>query len=219
MSPMALMSRPRKLALASLAICLGLLAFGGFWQPHDPAAVDLAIRDAPMSLAHPLGTDDLGRDMLSRLMAGGWRTATVLVIVAAIGFVGGTLVGTVAALAGGWVEIVILRLAELPIVLPTLVVAMTGAALFGLTPATAGIALGLAALGPYTLMAHSLASRTLGLPYMQATQALGLPAPRRLLHHILPNILPVLLTQLGSTAGQSIVACSSIACSSSSIQP
>jgi peptide/nickel transport system permease protein len=201
----------RRLALASLAVFVGAMALGCLWQPYDPAAVDLPVRHAPISAAHPLGTDHLGRDLLSRLMVGGARTLMVLLAVTAIGSFGGTLIGTAAALAGSWVEIVVLRLAELPIVLPTLVVALAASAVFGLTPLTAGIALGLAGLGPYALMAHSLACGILAQPYMEAARGLGLPLPRQLLHHLLPNMLPVLLTQLGGNCGQSIVAYASLA--------
>lgn len=194
-----------------LAIAFTLLMLGGFWQPHDPDAVDLALRHATPSFAHPLGTDHLGRDLASRLMAGGWRTALVVLSVGAIGFLGGALLGTSAALLGGWCETAILRAAEMFIVVPTLIVALTAAALFGLSPLSAGLALGLAGLGPYALLTHSLTCRTLGLPFVQAAEALGVGRARMMTRHVLPTTLPLIFSYVGSQAGLSVVAYASLA--------
>src|SRR5690606_28634463 len=160
---------------------------GGLWQPYDPDAVDLLARHAPPSLAHPLGTDHLGRDLASRMLVAGWRTALVVIAVGTIGFVGGSLIGTVAAILGGWRERLMLRAAELFIVVPTLIWALTAAAIFGLSPLTAGIALGIAGVGPYALLTNSLTRRTLGLPYVHAATALGVGTPRLMARHVLPN--------------------------------
>ena len=188
-----------------------LLLISGLWQPQDPDAVDMLLRHAPPSLAHPLGTDNLGRDLASRMMIAGWRTALVVLAVGAIGFAGGSLIGTLAAIVGGWQEQVILRSAETFIVVPTLIWALTAAALFGLSPLTAGIALGLAGVGPYALLSNSLTRRVLGRPFVQAARALGV-APRRLmLRHVLPNTLPLIFVYVGSQAGQSVVAYASLA--------
>lgn len=188
-----------------------VLALGGLWQPYDPDAIDLLARHAPMSLAHPLGTDNLGRDLLSRIMVGGWRTACVILSVGAIGFAGGALLGTTAAVLGGWREALLLRFAELFIVVPTLIVALVAAALFGLSPLTAGMALGLAGVGPHALLAHSLTVRTLGHPYVHAARALGATTPMLVARHILPNTLPLTFAYVGSQAGMSVVAYASLA--------
>ncbi|MFN8928350.1 MAG: hypothetical protein ACK5WM_22670, partial [Rhodospirillales bacterium] len=117
--------------LPSALLILALLA-ASLWQPFPPDAIDLDRAFLGPGATHWLGTDDLGRDVLSRLMAGGARTATVLLVVtAATALVGGT-VGLTAALAGGSVERVLLRLADLSVVLPQMVVALALTALFGL---------------------------------------------------------------------------------------
>lgn len=205
------MMASRPLFLSTVVFWLALMAIAGVWQPHDPSAVDLGLRHAPISWQHPLGTDHLGRDVISRLMAGSWRTLLVLVIVTLIGFTIGTVSGTAAALVGGMTEMIVLRLAELPIVVPTLVVAMAAASLFGLSPVTAGLALGLAGLGPYALMAHTLTRRTMALPFMQAADAIGASLPRRLIHHVLPAIMPLLLTQAAGNAGAAVIAFAALA--------
>lgn len=198
---------PAILAVAFMAV----IVVGGFWQPHDPDAVDMLARHAGASLLHPLGTDNIGRDLASRMLVAGWRTAMVVLAVGALGFVGGSVLGTLAAILGGWREQAMLRVAEMFIVVPTLVWALTTAAIFGLSPMTAGVSLGLAGVGPYALMANSLTKRTLGLDYVQAARALGVATPRLMLKHVLPNTLPLMFAHVGSQAGQSVVNYASLA--------
>ncbi len=193
------------------ALLAAMLLAGGLWQPHDPDAIDLLARNAAPSLGHPLGTDHLGRDMLARMMVAGWRSGMVIVVVVAIGFIGGTLLGTIAAVMGGWRETIIVKAAETFIVVPTLVVALAAAAVFGLSPLTAGIALGLAGLGPYTLLSNSLTRRMLGQPFVQSARAMGAGTLALTLRHVLPNTTPVLLAYVGSQAGQAIVAYAALA--------
>lgn len=202
--------RLRALHLTAALLAAGIVA-GGLWQPHDPDAIDMLARHAAPSLAHPLGTDHLGRDLASRMLVAGWRTALVVLAVGTIGFAGGALLGTTAAVLGGWREQAILRGVEMFIVVPTLIWALTAAAIFGLSPLTAGIALGLAGIGPYALMANSLTHRTLGLAYVHAARSLGAKRTQLMARHILPNTLPVLLTHVGSQAGQSVVAYAALA--------
>lgn len=199
-------------ARATLCLLLAcLLLAGGLWQPHDPHGIDLLARHAPPSFLHPLGTDHLGRDMLSRMMVAGWRSGLVVIVVGAIGFIGGTLIGTVAALMGGWREAAIVKAAETFIVVPTLIVALAVAAIFGLSPLTAGIALGLAGLGPYTLLSNSLTRRMMGQPFVLSARAMGAGTASLTLRHILPNTMPVLFAYVGSQAGQAIVAYAALA--------
>lgn len=189
--------------------CLVILA--GVWQPHDPDAVDILSRHSGMTLDHPLGTDHLGRDLLSRIMAGGRRTALVVFMVATIGFGAGMLFGMTAAMVGGWREEVILRCCEFFIMVPTLIVALTASAVFGLSPLSGGIALGLAGIGPHALLAHSLARRTLVQPFILAAHSLGIPTLRIAFRHVLPNIIPNMLAYVGNQAGLAVIAYASLA--------
>lgn len=194
-----------------LAALAALMLLGGFWQPHDPDAVDILSRYSGMTAAHPLGTDHLGRDLLSRIMAGGWRTGCVVLSVGFIGFTAGSLLGTAAAVLGGWREAVILRCCEFFIMVPTLIVALTAAAVFGLSPLSAGLALGLAGIGPHALLAHSLSTRVLGQPFILAAQSLGVSSSRMITRHLLPNTLPLMFAYVGNQAGMAIVAYASLA--------
>jgi peptide/nickel transport system permease protein len=195
----------RHLVPALLAVFAAVLVAGAFWQPHDPDAVNVLARHQGPSLEHLLGTDNIGRDVASRMMVAGWRTAMVVIAVGTIGFLGGSLLGMVAAVVGGTLEHAILRFCELFIVVPTLIWALTAAAIFGLSPLSVGIAMGLAGVGPYSLMANSLTRRTLAMPYVQAARALGVGTPRLVWRHVLPGTLPIMFTHVGSNAGQSVV--------------
>lgn len=194
-----------------LAALAAFLVLGGFWQPHDPDAVDILARHAGMTASHLLGTDHLGRDLLSRILAGGWRTACVIFSVGFIGFTAGTLLGTAAAVLGNWRETLILRCCEFFIMVPTLIVALTAAAVFGLSPLSAGLALGLAGIGPHALLAHSLSKRVLGQPFILAAQSLGVSSSRMITRHLLPNTLPLIFAYAGNQAGLAAVAYASLA--------
>lgn len=194
-----------------LAALAAFLILGGVWQPHDPDAVDILARHSGMTASHVFGTDHLGRDLLSRIMAGGWRTACVILSVGFIGFTAGTLLGTAAAVLGTWRETLILRSCEFFIVVPTLVVALTAAAIFGLSPLSAGLALGLAGIGPHALLAHSLSKRVLGQPFILAAQSLGVSSFGMIFRHLLPNTLPLMLAYVGNQAGLAVVAYASLA--------
>lgn len=194
-----------------LGIVVTFMILGGIWQPHDPDAVNILARHSGMTATYVLGTDHLGRDLLSRILVGGWRTGWVIVSVGSIGFTLGALLGSVAAVVGGWREIVILRGCEFFILVPTLIVALTAAAIFGLSPGSVGLALGLAGVGPHALLAHSLSKRILSQPFILAARSLGVSSTSMVSRHLLPNTLPAMFAYVGNQAGLAVVAYASLA--------
>ncbi len=189
----------------TLLLAGAVLALAGLWQPHDPFTVDIAAAQLGPSWTHPLGTDHLGRDMLSRLMHGAGNTLVVLATVGAVSFALGMVAGVGAAVLGGMAETLLLRAAEFLVVMPSLVVALAVTALWGLNPVTAGIALGLAGAGPYALVAHGLAKRLLAMPFVKATEALGAGPVRIAFVHVLPNAAAAMRAYLASDAGRNVV--------------
>lgn len=181
------------------------------WQPYAPDAIDVFNRHAAPSLANWLGTDHLGRDVASRLMAGMGRTFLALGIVASMCVGLGLAVGLAAASATGLARAGLLRLAEFASVVPSLIVAVAIVALFGFDSVTAGIALGLGAWGPYALLADGLARRALAEPYVQAARALGAGRGRVLVRHVLPAILDTHLAYLGAKLGRVVIAYAALA--------
>jgi len=198
-------------ALFFFLLISGLFILGGFWQPHDINIVNISLRHTPSTITHWLGTDHLGRDMLSLIMAAGWRTYCVILLVAGIGFSVGTLLGASAALAPKPIEAAILRCCEFFIMVPTLIVALTIAAIFGLSPLTAGVALGVSAIGPHALFAHSIAKRVLVQPFILAAHSLGADKVSIILRHLLPNIIPSIFVHTANQAGFAVVSYASLA--------
>lgn len=192
-------------------VVAAVFALAGLWQPHDIDAIDLANRHAGPGWTHLLGTDHLGRDMLSRLMVGAWNTGLVLLVVTAVSFTLGTVVGTAAALAGGLAGATLLRLADFVIIVPQLVLALFLTALFGLSPLTAGLALGLGGWGSYAILAHGLARRIRAQPYYTAAVALGSRPAATAARHLVPNIMDTVLTYMASDAGRHVVSYSALA--------
>jgi len=188
-----------------------LFVLSGFWQPHDIDVVNIAARHAPPTTTHWLGTDHLGRDLLSLIMAAGWRTYCVILLVAAIGFTVGTLLGAIAALAPKPLDVIILRSCEFFIMVPTLIVALTIAATFGLSPLTAGVALGVSAIGPHALFAHSMTKRVLVQPFILAAHSLGTGKTSIIIRHLLPNIIPSIFVHTANQAGFAVVSYASLA--------
>ncbi|MGQ0662961.1 MAG: ABC transporter permease [Pseudomonadota bacterium] len=201
----------RRLPPSVLAVICLAIVLAAVWQPHDPDAVDLLLRHAGPSLIHPLGTDHLGRDVLSRLMVGAGHTATVLVVVTVVSALTGTLIGVIAALSGRLVEGALVRAAEFVIVMPQLVLALTLTTLVGLTPVTAGVALGVAGWGSYAMLAHHLTTRVLAQDYMRAAEALGAGTWGKLRRHVLPSIRDTVSTYLGSDAGRNVLSYAALA--------
>jgi len=201
-------ARDRALRAAGLAAVATLAAV---WQPYAPDAIDLLARHAPPSLAHPLGTDHLGRDLLGRIWAGLPRTAGAVAIVAAMCLVLGLGVGLAASAARGAARAALLRTAEFATALPALVVAIAVVAVFGLDVVTAGLALGLCAWGPHALLAFGLSERCRAEIYVGAATALGGDAVHVVRRHVLPAVLGAQLGYLGAKLGRFAIAYASLA--------
>ena len=187
------------LLVAALAALV--LAGSGLLVPHDIHAVDIAHRLAPPSASHPLGTDHLGRDVLARLRTGGVNLAIAASIAAAVALGAGGTLGLVAALAGGWPRAAIRRLADIVQILPHIVVAALVAAVFGLTPAVAGLALGVIGAGTYALLIERVADGALRAPHVLAARAVGATRFFVARRHVLPRIGPAIGAYAGADLG------------------
>ncbi|MBL6079400.1 ABC transporter permease [Belnapia sp. T18] len=193
-----------RLALGlALLVLLGLGAAGAGWMQSwlgaDPFAPDLLARYGEASAAHPLGTDELGRDLLLRLLHGA-RVSLSVGLAVAIGATGlGTAVGLLAAWCGGWADAVLMRLADGLLALPALpllvVLAAVDTGRFGLPRGEATsdilrIVLILVAFGwvGTARLARAAALTQLSLDYVAAARVSGASEARVLVRHVLPNI-------------------------------
>ncbi|MBK1657675.1 ABC transporter permease [Paracraurococcus ruber] len=216
---------------------LGLLALGALlaplaqgWLGHDPFAPDLFNRFAPPSAAHPLGTDELGRDILLRLLFGARVSLAVAAAVALGATLLGTTVGLLAAWRGGWADAVLMRLADGLLALPALpllvVLAAVDTGRFGLPRGEAlsdilRIAVILVAFGWVTVarLSRAAALTQLSLDYVAAARVAGASEARVLWRHVLPNIAgPIAVATALSVAG-AILAESTLSFLGLGIQP
>ena len=169
--------------LVALAVLLLVAAF----LPVDALTTNLADRFAGPSLAHPLGTDNLGRDVLARLVAGTrlsvWFTLLAVLICAVVG----TLLGLLAGYAGGAVGQLLQRVLDVLVAVPTVIVGLVVAAVREPGPATLLIAVLLTGWTPFARLAYQLTVRERAREYVEGAVALGAGPGRITLVHILPN--------------------------------
>lgn len=197
-----LLAQPAALAgLAWLAVAAAGAALAPILAPDGPLATDGARTLLPPGPGGVLGTDLLGRDMLTRLLWGGrWTLGIGLMgILVAVGL--GLPVGLAAGLLGGRVDDLLMRLVDALLAFPTLLLAMAAVALLGRGLESVAVAVGLAAAPAYARVARAAALEVRTQPYVEAARAIGCSRWRVSTRHILPNaaapLLAFALTQLG----------------------
>jgi ABC-type dipeptide/oligopeptide/nickel transport system permease subunit len=169
-----------------LAPYLGLI-------PYDE--IHLSERLLPPSPSHWLGTDELGRDVLSRLLFGGRVSFLVSLIVVSISLVIGVALGSISGWAGGWIDEVIMRFADVLLAFPGILLAIGIMAVLG--PSLTNVVIALVFLGwvIYARLARALTLKLRELDFVQASKSIGASSFRILLRHIFPNMIPTLLVQ------------------------
>lgn len=181
------------LAIVALVGAVAVLSF--VWTPYDVAALDIAHRFAPATLAHPLGTDQLGRDLLSMLMAGARPSLGVALLAVAIGLGAGVPLGLVAAARPGWIDEAIARAADILFAFPALVLALLIVAVAGPGAAHAGIAIGLFNIPVFARLTRAAARSIWARDFILAARLAGKGRARISIEHVLPNIAGALLIQ------------------------
>ncbi len=152
-----------------------------------------------------LGTDNLGRDILSLIVVGAVRTLEVMVIATAISFFFGIFLGLLAGYFEGKTEIIINSVVDLLMIVPTFVCALIVTSIFGITPITAGVSIGVFGIGNYMNQSLNLTKREKQKEYIQASTLLGVSWYRILYGRILRNIIFELYVNLGNTASSVIL--------------
>jgi peptide/nickel transport system permease protein len=205
------------LALVLLTALLG--AAGPLLPGPDPAAQDLLQTLAAPSWAHPLGTDDLGRDVLARLLHGAPRSLGLAVVCVAFASIGGGLIGLISAYAGGWTDTVLMRLADLMLAFPGILLALLLAGFMGggIIPMLIGIKV---ALWPqFARMTRAAALGTLAQPHVEAAELAGFRPATILRRHVLPTVLPQAMTLATLGVGSAIMSISALGFLGLGIQP
>ena len=165
------------------------------WTPWSPYEMDLAAKLQGPSARHWLGTDAFGRDVASLLMVGARNSILVGVIAVGIGLSIGTALGLLAAARRGWVEEIIMRLADFTFAFPALLLAIMMTAVFGAGIVNSIIAIGIFYIPTFARVTRASANAVWAREYILAARACGKGSWRITLEHVLPNILSVLIVQ------------------------
>ncbi len=201
--------RRRKGAMVGLAVILliGFVAvFAPLIAPYDPAQQSwAAVRKAP-SLAYWMGTDEVGRDVLSRVVFGARASLLAGFISVAIAIAVGVPVGLLAGYAGGLVDGVISRMTDAMLACPFLILAIALAAFLGPSLTNAMIAIGVTATPIFVRLTRGQVLSVKSEDYVEAARAVGNPHWRIAARHILPNVMPALLVQATLTVATAIIA-------------
>ena len=197
---------------ASLLLLIVIAAVFAPWlAPHDPYAQNLELRSVPPlwtdtgSWAHPLGTDQLGRDYLSRLIYGARISLLIGVSVALISGMIGTTMGLAAGYFGGKVDLLVTFLVTTRLSLPVILVALATVALVGGSLTVVILVLGLLKWDRFAVVMRSATQQVRALDYIAAAQAAGASTPRILLGEVLPNVMPHLIVVATLEAASAIL--------------
>ena len=192
--------RRNPLAVAGLLIVLVLLimaAFAPWLAPHDPIAQNLQNRLLPpLSPGHLLGTDDFGRDILTRILYGSRITLFIIGLVALTAPVFGLLVGTVAGYFGGWTDEILMRITDIFLAFPKLILALALVAVLGPGMENAILAIALTSWPPYARVARAETLTVRGSDYIAAVRLQGAGPARIILGHVMPMCLPSVIIRV-----------------------
>jgi peptide/nickel transport system permease protein len=205
------------------AAIIGLAAFGallGPWlAPHDPNVQMLAQRLAGPSWSHPLGLDELGRDILARLLMGARVSLFVGISVVSISAVVGIALGAAAGYAGGRIDNALGRVMDVLLAFPGILLAIALVAVLG--PSLTNVVLALVVIGwvGYARLVRGQVLKIREFEYVQAARALGAPVSRVLLRHVIPAAMPAVIVQATIGMAGSIIAEASLSFLGLGVQP
>ena len=191
--------RANKLAmfgLIILVILIGMAIFAPWLAPQSPFSQSLADRLQPPSAAHWLGTDHLGRDIMSRLIHGSRITLFIVGTVALIAPIIGLFIGTVAGFAGGWADQVLMRITDIFLAFPKLVLALAFVAALGAGIGNAVLALAITAWPPYARLARAETLTIRNADFIAAARLQGAGPMRLLIGHIWPLCISSLIVRV-----------------------
>ncbi|TMF25746.1 MAG: ABC transporter permease [Chloroflexi bacterium] len=176
-------------------------------SPHDPLATDpdnSYLR--PLSPGHLLGSDELGRDLLSRVLWGARVSLPVAFVAVAVGLVAGGLIGLTSGYAGGLVDLLLMRLMDALLAFPGLILAIAIVAALGPGLRNAMIAIGIVAVPVYARLVRAVVLQLKEMEFVVATRSLGANPARLIVAHFIPNLLNPIIVQVSLSAGFAMLA-------------
>ena len=181
------------LALSAVVVIMALLSL--FWTPYGPNAMDRHHRMEAPSMAHPLGTDQYGRDLLSRVMAGAVNSIIVGLMTVAIGMGAGIILGLISAWGGRLIDEAVMRMSDLLFSFPAVLSAILITAVLGPSVVNAMLAIGIFYIPVFARLTRASALTIKERDYIAAARAAGQGELAIVRRHVLPNILSPLIIQ------------------------
>lgn len=211
--------RPAMVALGFVGFLIVVTILADVLAPFDPDAQAVRDRLSGPSADHLLGTDDLGRDILSRLIVATRISLGAAVQAVGIGLVLGLPLGLIAGYRRGWVDAVLSRIVDGFMSIPPLLLAVAIVGVLGPNLTNAMIAVGLAYAPRIFRLMRATSMSVREETYIEATRAAGASTARIIIRHVLPNVLPALLVQVSLMMGFSILAEASLSFLGLGVQP
>jgi peptide/nickel transport system permease protein len=187
--------------------------------PYDPSEQQLALRLERPSLSHPLGLDELGRDIFSRVLAGARVSLFVGLTVVGISSILGVLLGSIAGYFGGWLDDLISRAIDVLLAFPGILLAIALVAVLG--PSLSNVVIALSVIGwvGYARLVRGQVLKARELEFVQAARALGAGTTRILLRHVVPTTMPAVMVQATLGMAGAILAEASLSFLGLGVQP
>lgn len=176
-----------------LVIVVSILA--PVFSPYDPGKLDLKSRLAPPSAVHLFGTDQLGRDVFSRVIFGGRTVLSGSFTALALAFGTGLIIGIIAGYKGGWLDNLLMRLMDILLSFPSVLLAILIVTALGPGQTNVVIAIGVAQIPIFARLVRSIVQVLVNLEYVAAARSLGARDRTIILSHIFPNMIPPILVQ------------------------
>ena len=173
--------------LPVVVLVFAVSALAPLIAPYDPYALDVLVMLQGPSAAHPMGTDELGRDVLSRMIHASQVSITVGIVAVLIGALGGTLVGIVAAYFGGVVDALLMRFMDIVFCFPAILLAVILMANLGTSVLNAMLAIGIIFIPGFARLTRAVAQTVQRQSFLEAAICLGVPGHRVITREILPN--------------------------------
>lgn len=189
--------RWRLLAIGGLLVAIVVVCaiFADFVAPYSPYDLDVASMLRGPSAAHWLGTDEIGRDELSRAIFAARISVEVALVAVGVGLIGGTIIGIFAAYFGGWIDLALMRLMELLFSFPAILLAVILLASLGTNILNAMLAIGIIFIPGFSRLARAATNGVLRQQYIDAARTIGMGDIRIVMREILPNVVTPLLVE------------------------
>ena len=205
--------------IAIVAILLFLTIFAPLLSKYDYSVQDFGSRFAPVDNTHIMGTDQFGRDMWTRLLYGGRISLLVALCATAISLTGGVILGSIAAYFGGRVDLIIMRILDIWMSIPGLLLAIAISAALGSGPFKTAIAISIGGIAGSSRLIRSTILAIKSNEYVEAAIATGSTNARVIFRHILPNVIAPIIVNATMGIGGNIMAISGLSFIGLGVQP